>query len=93
MTLFSKWKNLNELWAAIKPFVENLVKQQVPKTITLLYENLAKYTQPTIDSLFKLKAKIKETPNELDNYCFNQGVSALETFANSLLGFVEKLRA
>lgn len=93
MSIFEKWKNISELWATIKPFVANLIKQNVPKAITKLYENLAKYTQPAIDSLFKLKAKIKETPNELDNYCFSQGISALETFANSLLGYVEKLKA
>lgn len=93
MSLFEKWKNISELWAIIKPFVSNLIRQNVPKAITKLYENLAQYTQPAIDSLFKLKAKIKETPNELDNYCFNQGVSALETFANTLLGYVEKLKA
>jgi len=93
MKLFSNWKNLNELWAVIKPFIENLIKQQVPNAITKLYEDLAKYSQPAIESLFKLKAKIKASPNDIDNYCFNQGVSALETFANSLLGFVEKLKA
>ena len=93
MSLFEKWKNISELWATIKPFVSNLIRQNVPKAITKLYENLVQYTQPAIDSLFKLKAKIKETPNELDNYCFNQGVSALEIFANTLLGYVEKLKA
>jgi len=93
MDLFSKWKNISQLWVIIKPFIENLIKKEVPVAITKLYENLAKYAQPAIDSLFKLKAKIKASPNELDNYCFNQGVSALETFANSLLGFVEKLKS
>lgn len=51
-----------------------------------------KYTQPAIDSLFKLKDKIKNTPNELDDYCFNQGVSAIETFANYLLEVAKELR-
>ena len=68
------------------------MKKNVPNSITKLYENLAKYTQPAIDSLFKLKDKIKNTPNELDDYCFNQGVSAIETFANYLLEETKKLR-
>ena len=91
--LFSSWKSLNVIWGLIEPFVMNLVKKQVPSTITKLYENLAKFTQPAIDSLFKLKNKIKDTPNSIDDYCFNQGVNALETFANYLTGVVEKLRA
>ena len=61
-------------------------------SITKLYENLAKYTQPAIDSLFKLKDKIKNTPNELDDYCFNQGVLAIENFANYLFGVVKELK-
>ena len=68
-------------------------KKNVPTSITKLYENLAKYAQPTIDSLFKLKEKIKNTPNELDDYCFNQGVNAIETFANYLFEKVRELRA
>ena len=48
----------------------------MPDSITKLYENLAKYTEPAIESLYKLKAKIKETPSELDDYCFEQGVLA-----------------
>ena len=73
--------------------VSNILWRLVWTTsITKLYENLAKYTQPAIDSLFKLKDKIKNTPNELDDYCFNQGVSAIETFANYLLEETKKLR-
>jgi hypothetical protein len=93
MNLFNSWKTLNVLWGTIEPFVLNLIKKQVPGTITKLYENLAKFTQPAIDSLFKLKNKIKDTPNSLDDYCFNQGVNALDSFANYLLGTVEKLRS
>lgn len=95
MNLLSKvrnWKVLNELWDLIQPFVLKLVDKNVPKYITKLYENLAKYTKPAIDSLFKLKEKIAATPNELDNYCFNQGVDAIETFANHLLTVVADLR-
>jgi len=93
MQLFPKWKRFSEIWAIIKPFISNLIRQNVPKAITNLYENLAKYAQPATDSLFKLKAKIQQTPTELDNYCFDQGVDALEAFANSILNVVAKLRA
>ena len=96
MSLFSfirNWKDFNGLWAAIQPFVLNLLQKKVPSSVTKLYENLAKYTQPAIDSLFKLKEKIKNSPNELDDFCFNQGVNAIETFAKHLLNSVEKLRA
>lgn len=96
MNLFAfikNWKDFSFIWAIIQPFVSRLLKKNVPTTITKLYENLAKYTQPAIDSLYKLKAKIKETPNDLDDYCFDQGVSAIETFANYLLEECQKLRS
>lgn len=86
------WKVLNELWDILQPYVLKLVDKNVPKYVTRLYENLAKYTKPAIDSLFKLKEKITTTPNELDNYCFHQGVNAIESFANYLLDVVAKLR-
>lgn len=93
LAVFSNWKNINVIWSIIEPFVMNLAKKKVPATITKLYENLAKFTQPAVDSLFKLKSKIKESPNSLDDYCFSQGVNALDSFAHYLLGVVEKLRA
>lgn len=90
--LFKNWKAFSELWLIICPFIVNLVEKNVPKAITKLYENLVKHTQPAVDSLFKLKDKIKTSPNELDDYCFNQGVSALETFAKYLLSVVDRLK-
>ena len=93
LALIKNWKDFNILWSLIQPFVLKLLKKNVPTSITKLYENLAKYTQPAIDSLYKLKNKIKETPSELDDYCFEQGVSAIETFANYLLDETKKLRA
>lgn len=93
MSIFSKWKEINTIWGLIEPFAINLIKKEVPKSIIRLYENLARFTQPAINSLLKLKEKAKETPNELDDYCFNQGVDALETFANYLLEQVKNLRS
>lgn len=90
--IFKNWKSLNELWTLLQPFILKLVEKKVPSAITKLYENLAKYTQPAIDSLFKLKEKIKNSPNALDDYCFYQGVLALETFANHLQETITKLR-
>ena len=92
-TLVKSWKDFSFIWIVIQPFVFRLLKKNVPTTITKLYENLAKYTQPAIDSLFKLKGKIQNSPNELDDYCFNQGVNAIESFANYLLETVKTLRA
>lgn len=91
--LVRNWKEFSTIWAIIQPFIVNLAKKQVPTTITKLYENLAKYSQPAIDSLFKLKNKIKESPSELDDYCFEQGVNAIEQFAFYLLSLVKDLRA
>ncbi|MBR6126650.1 hypothetical protein IKQ21_03100 [bacterium] len=89
---FKNWKDISIIWALIQPFVLRLLKKNVPNNITKLYENLAKYTQPAIDSLYKLKQKIKQSPNELDDYCFEQGVSAIETFAQYLLEETQRLR-
>lgn len=91
--LVKSWKDFSFIWTVIQPFVLRLLKKNVPTSITKLYENLAKYTQPAIDSLFKLKGKIQNSPNELDDYCFNQGVNAIESFANYLLETVKTLRA
>lgn len=94
MALFNlNWKAVCIVWGLIEPFVRKLLEQQVPQKITKLYENLAKYAQPAVDSLFKLKTKIDTTPNEVDNYCFTQGVDAIEAFANYLLAQVQSLRA
>lgn len=92
ITLIRNWKDLSTIWAIIQPFIVRLAQKQVPTTITKLYENLAKYTQPAIDSLFRLKEKIKESPSDLDDYCFEQGVTAIETFAHYLLGIVDELK-
>ena len=92
LSFIKNWKDFSTIWAIIQPFILKLIKKKVPTTITKLYENLAKYTQPAIDSLFKLKGKIQTSPNELDDYCFNQGVNAFESFANYLLGVVADLR-
>ena len=93
LALVRSWKDFSIIWSLIQPFVLKLVKKNVPDSITKLYENLAKYTEPALDSLYKLKAKIKETPSELDDYCFEQGVLAVETFANYLLEETKKLRS
>lgn len=93
LSLVRNWKDLSTLWNVLQPFVLKLIKKNVPASITKLYENLAKYAQPAIDSLFKLKEKIKNSPSEIDDYCFNQGVSAIENFANYLLGVVSELKA
>ena len=93
LSLIKNWKDYSAIWAVIQPFILKLIKKKVPTSITKLYETLAKYTQPAIDSLFKLKEKIKNSPNEFFDYCFNQGVNAIETFANYLLEKVRELRA
>lgn len=87
------WKDLSLIWNVLQPFVLKLIKKKVPTSVTKLYENLAKYTQPAIDSLFKLKEKTKKSPSEIDDYCFNQGVLAIENFANHLLGVVAELKS
>ena len=92
LSFIKNWKDFSTIWSIIQPFILKLIKKNVPTTITKLYENLAKYTQPAIDSLFKLKGKIQNSPNELDDYCFNQGVDAIESFANYLLETVKTLR-
>lgn len=91
--LVKNWKDYSLIWSVIQPFVLKLLKKNVPTYVTKLYENLAKYSQPAIDSLFKLKEKIKQTPTEIDDYCFNQGVEAIEQYANHLLEQVKLLKS
>ncbi len=93
LELVKNWKDLSLIWNVIQPFVLKLIKKNVPASVTKLYENLAKHAQPAIDSLFKLKEKIKKSPSEIDDYCFNQGVNAIESFANYLLKTTDELKA
>lgn len=93
LALVKNWKDYSLIWSVIQPFVLKLLKKNVPTYVTKLYENLAKYSQPAVDSLFKLKDKIKQTPTEIDDYCFNQGVEAIEKYATHLLEQVRELRA
>lgn len=90
--MFFKNQESNVALSIIEPFILNLVSQNVPKKITSLYEKVAKFTQPLIDSLTKLKEKIKTSPTTIDDYCFNQGLNALETFAQYILTTVEEMR-
>ena len=92
LAYFKNWKDISIIWTLLQPFILRLLKKNVPNNVTKLYENLAKYTQPAIDSLYKLKQKIKASPNEVDDYCFEQGVSAIETFANYLIEETQRLR-
>jgi len=87
------WKTACAIYAILEPFILRLLDREVPKRVTKLYDNLARYSQPAVDSLFKLKAKVKETKNQTDNNCFEIGVNALEAFANYLLKQVEALRS
>lgn len=91
--LFKNWKLGSVIWKAIEPYLMKLIEKNVPAKITNLYENSAKHWEPLLESLFKLKAKIKITPSEIDDFCFNQGVDFIEAFANKLLNIVEELRA
>ncbi|MBQ8636331.1 hypothetical protein IJX73_00920 [bacterium] len=92
LTYLKDWKHFSEIFSVIQPYILKLAQNRVPIAITKLYENLAKYAQPLIDSLLKLKIKVKTSPNELDDFCFRQGVSALESFANHLLKIVSDLK-
>ena len=46
LSFIKNWKDFSTIWAIIQPFILKLIKKKVPTTITKLYENLAKYTQP-----------------------------------------------
>lgn len=89
--LFANWKNFNVLWAIIEPLVLKLARKQVPSRIQALYENIVKMLTPCIESLLKLKAKVKETPNATDDYCFNVGVSILKKIHTWLGSQIDEL--
>lgn len=91
--LFKSWKPSSWSWRLIEPFILKLLAKNVPGSITKLYENLIKPTQPVIDSIFRLKEKIKKTPTQVDDYCFNEGLNLIETYANHLLAIVEQLKS
>ena len=78
-------------YQVLEPFIEKFIYWGVPRAKVKLYENLAKHTQPAIDSLFKLKAKVKQSPNTLDDTCLKQGSAAIKAFADFLLDIHEKL--
>ncbi len=92
LSLLSNWKDLSAIWSVIHPFVLKLLQKKVPASVTRLYENIAKVHEPLINSLHKLKNKIKETPNQLDDECFNIGVSTLEAYNIYLTEEIKKLK-
>ena len=93
LALFKSWKDFNFAWTIIEPFVIKLIKKNVPNKITKLYEDVPKTHQPLLNSLNKLKNKIKETPNKIDDECFEIGVSALEKYHEYLGEEIKKLRS
>jgi len=93
MRFFIDWKTACIVYKLLEPFIEALFRREVPSRVTKLYENLAKFSSPAIDSLFKLKEKIKDSENSLDDECFKIGVGALKAFRDYLSGQIEKLEA
>lgn len=96
MSLLSWLKNstlIKTLWEFVEPVLIKTAEKNIPKYISRLPENLTKCIQPALDCLFKLKEKIRQTSNKMDDFLFQQGVNALESFANHLLSVVEELRA
>ena len=89
--LFTSWKKFNVLWLLIEPLLLKLAKKQVPSRIQVLYENVVKMLTPCINSLLKLKAKVKETPNATDDYCYGIGINILKQIHTWLGAQIEEL--
>lgn len=86
------WKKLSALYLIVEPYILKLIAREVPKNVTKLYENLAKYTEPALLSLFKLAEKVKKSPNKVDQECLKIGIQAIEEFANYLLLNVKTIK-
>lgn len=93
LALFKNWKDINIIWTVLQPFVIKLIQKNVPSSKIKLYENIAKYNQPAIDSLYKLKQKIQNSPNKLDDECFEIALSGLEAYNDYLADEIKKLRS
>jgi hypothetical protein len=75
----------------IEPFLIKLIDLGVKKYKTNIYKHLADKAQTAVESLIKLKQKIKESPSELDNKCFSEGLNIIKTLNSWLVDRIKEL--
>jgi hypothetical protein len=65
----------------------------IPKSKKFLYDNLDKAVDVAIESLYKLKKKVQETPSKVDNYAYTLGLDTLKAVSEKLMLAIGDLKS
>src|SRR5574344_1681901 len=87
---FKNYDN-TETYNTAKTYLVNLASKNVPTRILALYTGFIKVYEILKTSCKKLALKVKNSDNELDNYCLKQGLQAVKTITNIILKDVESM--
>src|SRR5574344_1438346 len=87
------FKNVDntETYKSVQDYLLNLAKNNVPTRVLSLYTGFIKVYEILKTSCKKLALKVKNSDNELDNYCLKQGLQAVKTITNIILKDVESM--
>lgn len=81
------FKNVDntETYNTAKTYLVNLASKNVPTRILALYTGFIKVYEILKTSCKKLALKVKNSDNELDNYCLKQGLEAVKAIAKKII--------
>lgn len=76
------------------PLIARIIEAKfIPPSKEFLYKNLDEAVNAAVESLTKLKTKIKDTDNEFDNIAFKLGLDVLKATADKIAKAVAILEA
>lgn len=86
LILKTAFKNIDntETYETAKSFLVNLAKNKVPNRVLGLYTVFIKAYEVLKLSCKNLALKVKNSENQLDNYCLKQGLSAVIAIAKKV---------
>ena len=88
------WNAILDVLKITLPFITKIVEAKfIPASKDFIYKNLDEAVNLAIQSLTKLKEKIKASTNEFDNMGFELGLATLKATAEKILKAVEILDA
>ena len=87
---FKSYDN-TETYASVETYLTNLASKNVPTRILALYTGFIKMYESLKDSCKNLALKVKNSPNQLDNYCLKQGLQAIKALCNTILKDVDNM--
>lgn len=91
--LQSAFKNVDnmETYQVAKEYLEALVAHKVPTKILTLYTVFIKGYEALKASCKLLAIRVKNSPNQLDNFCLQQGLKAVKAIAEKVSNDVDDM--